>query len=324
MIDIMVTYTNKNIEQFLLKMENPNESGKSPFLKLTDRQEIEALLGIFYYRGLYNLTGHSTAILFSKTKGLPLFSAVMGRDRFKFLTSHLGFDDAETRAERWQHDRFAAFRDFFEMFNSNCTKYLTPDQFLSIDETLYPMRHQIAFRQYNPDKPAKYGLLFKSLNSAGLPFLHRTVVYSGKPEGEPNQFYIKGTNNYVKKLVTDTKRVVPLQGRNISMDRLYTGLPISKWLLENKITMIGTLMSNRVGIPPEIKSVKDREELSTEIYWSDDNNTVLSSYVVKTKSSGMKNVLLLSTMQPLLGITKDDGKRKPAQYKLYDFYKRRN
>jgi len=26
-------------------------------------------------------------------------------------------------------------------------------------------------------------------------------------------------------------------------------------------------------------------------------------------------------MQPLLGITKDDGKKKPAQYKFYDFTK---
>ena len=32
--------------------------------------------------------------------------------------------------------------------------------------------------------------------------------------------------------------------------------------------------------------------------------------------------LLLATMRPLLGITKDDGKEKPAQYKLYDFTKR--
>jgi len=46
---------------------------------------------------------------------------------------------------------------------------------------------------------------------------------------------------------------------------------------------------------------------------------VLHSYVLTTKSSGKRNVLLLSTVQPILGITKDDGKKKPAIYKLYDF-----
>ena len=28
---------------------------------------------------------------------------------------------------------------------------------MSLDKTLYPMRNQIGFKQYNPDKPAKYG-----------------------------------------------------------------------------------------------------------------------------------------------------------------------
>ena len=51
---------------------------------------------------------------------------------------------------------------------------------------LYPIRSQIRFIQCNPDKPAKYGMLFKSLNSAGLPYLHRPVVHASKPEGIAN------------------------------------------------------------------------------------------------------------------------------------------
>ena len=55
------------------------------------------------------------------------------------------------------------------------------------------------------------------------------------------------------------------------------------------------------------------------MYWAG-NNLNLSSYVVKSKS-GKKNALLLSTMRPILGVTKDDGKQKPGLYKLYDFTK---
>lgn len=57
------------------------------------------------------------------------------------------------------------------------------------------------------------------------------------------------------------------------------------------------------------------------MFWTDNSNLCLSSYIVKTKSE-RKNVLLLSTMRPLMGITKDDGREKPAIYKLYDFSKR--
>lgn len=82
------------------------------------------------------------------------------------------------------------------------------------------MRTQIGFQQYNPNpNPAKYGVLFKSLNSAGLPYLHRTVVYASKPTGEASEFYLKGTANYLKSLVTGLSKFVPLDGRNILMDR---------------------------------------------------------------------------------------------------------
>ena len=47
----------------------------------------------------------------------------------------------------------------------------------------------------------------------------------------------------------------------------------------------------------------------------------LNSYVAPTKSKGKKNVLILSTVSPILGITKDDSVRKPTIYKLYDFTK---
>ena len=56
------------------------------------------------------------------------------------------------------------------------------------------MCHQIVFLRYNPDKPDKEGgILFKFLSPAALQFLHRTVAYPRKPQGNPNEFYNKGT-----------------------------------------------------------------------------------------------------------------------------------
>ena len=192
---------------------------KYSYLKTTDYLEIRALIDFFYYRGNYNLSGHAVKILFSETMDLPLFSAVMSKNRFEFLVSNLPFDDSTTRKQRWSRDRFAAFREVFELFNNNCAQYVAPIIYMSLDETLCPIRNQIGFKQYNPDKPAKYGMLFKSLNSAGIPYLHRTVVYSSKPEGEANEFYLKGTANYVESLVSGLQKYVKLDGKNISMDR---------------------------------------------------------------------------------------------------------
>ena len=58
----------------------------------------------------------------------------------------------------------------WELFNSDLGKYVAPREYLTIDETFYPMRHQIAFHQYSPNKPRKYGVLLKLLND--VRFLH--------------------------------------------------------------------------------------------------------------------------------------------------------
>ena len=57
-----------------------------------------------------------------------------------------------------------------------------PDDFIAIDETLYPVRTRVSFKQYNPSKPAQYGLLFKSVNAVRYPYTFVTTVYAGKPE----------------------------------------------------------------------------------------------------------------------------------------------
>ena len=104
------------------------------------------------------------------------------------------------------------------------------------------------------------------------------------------------------------------------MDRLYTNFEkCADWLLGKKITSVGTIQQNRVGIPPEMRDIKDRDLLSYELYWRDDGKCNLSSYVVKT-NKGKRNVMVLSTVEPLLGVTKDENK-KPAIMKFYDFTK---
>ena len=98
---------------------------------------------------------------------------------------------------------------------------LVPSEYLSIDETLYSMRHQINFRQYNPNKPAKYGLLYKSLNDAHFAFTYQVIPYCGRPEDGTGPYYLSSTEDYVKSLANAMPRS-SVKGRNISMDRLYT------------------------------------------------------------------------------------------------------
>ena len=185
---------------------------------------------------------------------------------------------------------------------------MSPDDYIAIDETLYPTRGGISFKTYNKDKPAKYGLNFRSLGSSRRPYIYYTVPYTGKPV-EVTESHIKDTLTLVKRIVEGYEQHgYSLKGTNISMDRYYTSIPLAEWLYDKNITCIGTLNSNRKGLPKEIKETKGREENSWISCKSDKGEVTLNSYVVKTKFSGLRNVFSLQTTNPVHYVTQDDKK----------------
>ena len=103
------------------------------------------------------------------------------------------------------------------------------------------MQTQISFKQFNPSKPAKYSLLFKSVNAARYPYIFISSPYSGKPIEEVGQYYIQGSEAIVHYLLERLSTNSILAGCNILFDRLYTSVPLAKWLLEKRITYIGTM-----------------------------------------------------------------------------------
>ena len=153
------------------------------------------------------------------------------------------------------------------LFNSNLAKYSAPSEYLTTDEILYPMRHQITFCQYNPNKPHKYGVLLKSLSDARFPYTYKALPYATKPTAGDEPFYISSPADYIKNLVIRTKEQVRFDERNISMNRLYTSVEIANWLVEKNMTVVGTVQKGRVGFPEEVFDTKNREVLSKTCYF---------------------------------------------------------
>ena len=113
-----------------------------------------------------------------------------------------------------------------------------------------------------------------------------------------------------------------VKGINISMNRLYLSISTTNWLLKNEITVVGTLVTNRIGLPDDLKDVKQRGEFESTMHWEKtEGDLSLCTYTTKSKSKGKNNVLVLLTMRPLMGITRNNGKHKPAIIKFYDFTK---
>ena len=99
-------------------------------------------------------------------------------------------------------------------------------------------------------------------------------------------------------------------------------MPLANWLYEKNITSLGTIQNNRVGVPAPLKTPEGKKNLDYVAYWEKTKGDLkLHSYTVQNKSGKAKNVNVLTTLDTHLGVTIDDGKRKPAAIKLYDYTK---
>ena len=214
-------------------------------------------------------------------------------------------------------------RGFFELFNLNCSTHLVPPEHLCIDEMLFPTRSKVNFKHFNAKKPNKYGVLLRSLNSCKWPYTHAAIVEAGKPVNGSGPHYINNIPDKVKKLVNNQERKHEITGRNISTDRYYTSVQVADWLLKDKkVTIVGTMMSNRVGLPKQLVDAKNMKEHTYQVFWDASNYVLnLHSYTVVNKSTGKKNVLLLSTVEPILGTTKKSKEKRPQVIELYNFSK---
>ena len=92
-------------------------------------------------------------------------------------------------------------------------------------------------------------------------------------------------------------------GRNITMDNYFTDMALGINLLQNGLTLFGTVRKNKTFLPPSFLPSRRREVHSSNFGFM--RNMTLMSYVPKIN----KAVLILSTMHDDAQVTDDDIKK---------------
>ncbi|XP_029341493.1 piggyBac transposable element-derived protein 4-like [Acyrthosiphon pisum] len=233
----------------------------------------------------------------------------MNVQRFRFLVRNLRFDDFTNRSERSEIDKLAPIRELFEVLVQNFQNNFIPTEYLTLDEQLIAFRGRCSFRQYIPNKPARYGIKIFALVDVKNAYTFNLEVYAGQQPNGPYKM-----NNSAESVV---KRMVqPVEGtkRNITMDNWFTSLPVVKYLLtEKQLTVVGTLRKNKTCIPKEFSISKNREINSSLFGFQKD--CIITSYVPKKN----KVVILLSTLHNDASIDQDTGdQQKPEMITFYN------
>ncbi|GBP94514.1 hypothetical protein EVAR_99626_1 [Eumeta japonica] len=153
-IGLLTKYTNIKIDY--LKDKYSRQKDSNP----TNHIEMRGYIGILLMAGVMKMNRLNTDQIFDHVKhtGMDAIYLTMSEQRFKFLTRALRFDNIEDR-----HDR-ACRNDF--------------------GRAVVGISRAFAFRQYIPNKPAKYGMKVFALVDVHYPYTFNSEIYAGQqPEG---------------------------------------------------------------------------------------------------------------------------------------------
>jgi len=127
---------------------------------------MSAFAGLLLLRGVYWSHGKPVHCLW-EPDARPVFRATASREHFQILV------------ERKAVDKFTHIRDVFNSFTTNCEKYYNLSESATIiDETLRKFRGRCKFRVYMPQKPGKYGLLFRVMTDSNTRYVSKMIPYA--------------------------------------------------------------------------------------------------------------------------------------------------
>lgn len=178
----------------------------------------------------------------------------------------------------------------------NIKEIYAPSQNLSLDEVLLLWRGRLSFRQYIPNKEAKYGIKFYELSTPDG-FVLNILIYCGKST-------VDGSAGHVQAVISKLMEDYLKEGRSLFVDNFYTSIPLCVYLLENRTHVVGTLRVNRKNLP--VKVVKAKLKRGQYI-WQRRGNIV----VMKWKDK--RDVLAISTQHKPQMITITDKRRRERE-----------
>ncbi|CAG0885546.1 unnamed protein product [Cyprideis torosa] len=121
--------------------------------------ELKAFLGLLYLAGLSKSGKRGTDSLDSMFAS-PLFHLTRPKERFKYISVILRFDNKATRPQRREGEqkKLAPIYDVFHAINSKSIELYSASPDVTVDETINPFRGRTPFRIHMPSKPDRYGL----------------------------------------------------------------------------------------------------------------------------------------------------------------------
>ena len=170
------------------------------------------------------------------------------RDRFYEIHRYLHFVDNSTLAGYGEpdYDKLGKVRPILTVLNERFLEVYQPGCHQSIDEAMVPFKGRSSLKQYMPKKPVKRGFKIWMRADGKNGYVSEFEVYTGK-KGDQVE---KGLGEGVVRRLTHN---ILNRNHQVYFDNFFTSINLLVYLLKNGTYASGTLRTNRVGFPCQLK-----------------------------------------------------------------------
>lgn len=210
-----------------------------------DTGELDKFLSVMLWMSLVRVS--SSRLYWSDTMGFPQIINALPMRRFEEIKRFIHFNDNTTAVEKDQpeHDRLHKVRPLLEKLRSRML-LIPKEENLSIDEQMVAYKGKSLLKQYNKNKPHKWGYkIFVLSGVSGL--VYDFEVYTGQPNEEMDESLNEVDCGKSGNVVVRLLRTVPRNCRyKVYFDNWFTSTTLQVYLLGQGIFAVGTVRPNRV------------------------------------------------------------------------------
>jgi len=251
----IVTETNRYARQTLESTDITEHSRLNTWKDVTS-EDIRNYLALTILMGLSNLPSIADYWSMNPLYHNKVYHAVMSRNRYQIISRFLHFNNNDKYDPKDPNrDKLYKVRPLLEYLIERFQDAYKPSKEVSIDEQLLLHKGRLSFRQYIPNKRARFGIkMFSLCDQTG--YLYNTEVYVGKNFGEQEKKDDKTKLGKTGQVVMRLMQPILDSGHQLYLDNWYTSHALFKTLIDRNTAACGTVRKNRVQFPKEFKTKK--------------------------------------------------------------------
>ena len=214
----------------------------------TDAEEVKVYVGMRIYMSVIDLPDIKMYWSEDQFYGNFKVSDIMPRARFEKLSQYLHANDrTDYNRNDPNRDKLHLIRPVLDIVSEKCLESYQPHQNVAVDEAMVKFRGKLAFRQYMPAKPTKYGIKVWARADSTNGYVSQIDVYVGKPVGGQRDVDLG------RKVIRKMTKNIEGKHHHVYFDNYFNGVKLHEELVENKLYGCGTVKANAVGLPEPMR-----------------------------------------------------------------------